>query len=162
MQQYADLNVDIIWGERRMLKKGTIPCVIILAFVIMFNIFITISTIKGQFSKKWRPCSQPNSTWVSDDNNIIITIDSQQRGKGIIKIGDKKVEFIFTNGPGSGIDLYSMSAEERLGLNEEEHYEHWIGDFVNNNKFIVTVKETTFFTVGEKITFYKEKTVDGS
>lgn len=123
-------------------------CIIILVFV-LFN-------LKWESSKNKRPCEQPNSIWVSDDNNIIINIDSQQRGKGVIKIDNKEIEFIFTNDPGYNIDLYSISAENRLGLNEEEHYENWIGNFVNQNKFIATVKETTFFTVGDKITFNKK------
>ena len=122
--------------------------IIILAFV-LFN-------LKWESSKDKRPCEQPNSIWVSDDNNIIINIDSQQRNKGVIKIDNKEIEFIFTNGPGYNIDLYSISSENRLGLNEEEHYENWSGNFVNQNKFIATVKETTFFTVGDKITFHKK------
>ena len=43
----------------------------------------------GTFKNR-RPCEQPNSIWVSDDNNIVITIDSHQRGRGIIKIDDKE------------------------------------------------------------------------
>ena len=123
-------------------------CIIVFA-LILFN-------IKWGLSKNRRPCEQPNSIWVSDDNNIVITIDSHQRGRGIIKIDDKEIEFIFTNGPGYNIDLYSISAENHIGQNEDEHYENWNGNFVNKNKFIVTVKETTFFTVGDKIIFHKK------
>ena len=58
------------------------PCIIVFA-LILFN-------IKWGLSKNRRPCEQPNSIWVSDDNNIVITIDSHQRGRGIIKIDDKE------------------------------------------------------------------------
>ena len=124
-------------------------CIVIFAFALL--------NFRWVSSKNKRPCDQPNSIWVSGDNNIIIRIDSHQHGKGIIKIDNKEIEFIFTNGPGYNIDLYSISSENCLGLNEEEHYENWTGNFVNRNKFIATVKETTFFTVGDKITFYKKQ-----
>lgn len=122
--------------------------------------FVSVISLLGCRYREYygrTPCDQPNTTWISEDERIIIKIDANQQGIGNLILDDKKVDFIFiTAGP--TIYLYMPEAKDRLGLYPEEQYEYWYGEYKYDNQFTATVIETTFFTKGNTITFYR---VDG-
>ena len=73
-----------------------------------------------------------------------------------MNIKDTEIPFIFSGEiRGERIHIYAIEAKGREGLYPEERYETWRGNFKRKDKFIVTVEETTYFKVGQKITFYR-------
>lgn len=103
------------------------------------------------------PGKQPNSTWVSEDGNVVISIAENPGWRIYIQTGDANIECLFKMGPGQLADVYDIDAQERVGLYEEEHFERWTCAMKDDDTFVVTVKKTTFFTEGEKITFHKQQ-----
>lgn len=124
----------------------------------MIGCLAIVLTCTGCFYKNWigkRPCDQPGTKWVSEDNRIQFSVDENQLAVGIMKIDKNEIEILFTNGPSIEVDIYSRAAIGRLDYYPEEHYEYWIGDFKNKDQFTATVKKTTYFEIGQKITFYR-------
>lgn len=102
-----------------------------------------------------RPLDQPGTTWVSEDRSIVIHVGENHQGRGTIDLANGTIQFIYCDGLGVEIELYSIEAEGRLGLYPEERYESWRGNFARDDYFVATVQETTFFKVGEEIAFYR-------
>ena len=102
-----------------------------------------------------RPIDQLGRSWISEDGSIILNTDENQETTGSMTIDGVEIPFLFVDGQGEVIYIDSIEAKDRLGLYPEETYEKWIGDFIWKDKFTVTVEKTTYFEVGQKITFYR-------
>ncbi len=87
-----------------------------------------------------RPCDQPEGA-----------------GAGYMEINGEKISVYVGIGPGKEMDLFSEQAIESQDIYPEWQYEHWIGDFKKPDEFTATVKETTYFEVGQQIKFYRTK-----
>ncbi|CDM67737.1 putative membrane protein [Clostridium bornimense] len=130
-------------------------CLIFFCALVLYG--VCINWYKGN-----RPCDQPSTEWVSEDGSIKIHVDENQQATGSMNIKGTEIPFIFENGPGERVWIYSIEAKGRLGLYPEEEYETWMGNFNREDKFTVTVEKTTYFEVGQKITFYRVDDEDDS
>ena len=74
-------------------------------------------------------------------------------GTGYVLHNGEKVEVIFVFGISTVLELYMPEAIDRLGLYPEERYEVWSGSFDQADSFTATVKQTTFFSVGQELKF---------
>ena len=128
-------------------------------------IFVTFVTVCIAFAlyiranyKYWygiRPCDQPNTTWVSDDNQIVFTVGEDGKGVGTILHSGEEIEIsaifsvsveIFVSPPGE------LSNDR---LKREGCCEVWYGYDFTENEFTVIVLETTYFEVDQEIHFRK-------
>ena len=123
---------------------GVVLAVLLFAFVKNYK------TYEGN-----RPVDQPGSVWASDDEQIKIHIDEELYGHGTILLENETVEFIFSVGPSVEIELFASEYTEGNMLYFDGLIEKWIGDFSQKDFFEVTVLETTYFTEGQTIGFYK-------
>lgn len=132
--------------------KSHILVIFIVTLCITFPI-VFLAKYKAYFGR--RPVDQPCTTWVSEDQTITIYVDENQHGSGTITQGNDTIHFILTNGPSIEIELYPLEALDGILIRSELRYEEWSGDFIRDDHFIATVQETTFFTVGDEIAFYR-------
>ena len=103
-----------------------------------------------------RPSEQPGTDWISEDGSIKFYVDENLYATGSMNIKDTEIPFIFSGEiRGERIHIYAIEAKGREGWYPEERYETWRGNFKRKDKFTVTVEKTTYFEVGEKITFYR-------
>lgn len=130
-------------------------CMIMICFALSISLFGC--EYRGYYGRT--PCYQPDTEWISEDGNIVIQVDSNKQATGSLWVEDKKIDFIFTTA-GPSIYMFMPEAKDRLGLYPEEQYEYWIGEFKRDDQFTATVVETTFFTKGDTITFYRVDSTD--
>lgn len=104
-----------------------------------------------------RPCDQPGSTWRSEDGSISFTVEENGTGDGIgvMNIDDQEIDIIF--GRGVTTDIYIYYADSRIGNTlTEPNFEYWVGDFRKSDAFTITVMNTTYYSEGQTIAFYRE------
>lgn len=132
------------------IAKGYLITVVVL--------FIAL-TLYGMYIYRYegkRPSDQPGTEWISEDGSIKFYVDENLYATGSMNIKDTEIPFIFSGEiRGERIHIYAIEAKGREGLYPEERYETWRGNFKRKDKFTVTVEETTYFKVGQKITFYR-------
>ena len=124
--------------------------------IIAFSLLLAF-VFSGCGYKRWagnRPVDQPGTTWISEDLSMHIQIDENQQGKIYIQVDEEEYEFLFTCAA-VDIEIYKLEAKDRPGLYAEELPEIWESDFLTDSQFTATVKKTTFFNVGDTITFYR-------
>lgn len=102
-----------------------------------------------------RPMDQPNTIWVSKDGTVTIEVDENKRATGYFIIDGKRTDFYLT-ARAVTIEVYSIDVLEMTGLHPDDQYEEWAADFTYGDHFTVKVSKTTFFKVGQKITFYRQ------
>lgn len=124
----------------------------IVILLVALSILLT-GCYKSWFGK--RPCDQPNSKWMSEDQSMYFEMDESGIGTGYLLLNGETVEFLFMCDIATKIMLYAPEAIDRLGLYPEETYEIWSGSFDQADSFTATVKQTTFFTVGQELKFYR-------
>ena len=126
---------------------------------VFFLIFIIAVVLYGMYIYRYegkRPSDQPDTEWISEDGSIKFYVDENQHATGSMNIKGTEIPFIFSGEiGGERIWVYAIEAKDRLGLYPEEEYETWRGNFKRKDKFTVTVEKTTYFEVGQKITFYR-------
>lgn len=138
-----------------MKKVFFVITIIVLIIIVASMIFI------GCFYKSWfgkRPCDQPNSNWATKDKTIVFSIDKNGAGTGQFAVDGEIIDFHLAIGPAEQIDIYSPEPERFIDGEIPVYgypFEQWVGDFNKSYKFTATVKTTTYFEVGEKITFYR-------
>ena len=121
-------------------------------------LLVALSILLTGCYKSWlgkRPCDQPNSKWMSEDQSMYFEMDESGIGTGYLLLNGETVEFLFMCDIATKIMLYAPEAIDRLGLYPEETYEIWSGSFDQADSFSATVKQTTFFTVGQELKFYR-------
>ena len=128
---------------------GSVVLLLIIA-MISYSVYLRIS-----YSQK-APFLQKNSKWISEDKRIEFIISEDGQGTGTLQIdSNKKIDIIIcghVSVPQFTIWLNSGS-EDYLRL--EDQREQWEGIYFGENKFIVIVKETTYYEKDQKIVFYK-------
>ena len=121
-------------------------------------LLVILSILLTGCYKSWlgkRPCDQLNSKWISEDQTMYFEMNEPGIGTGYVLHNGEKVEVIFVFGISTVLELYMPEAIDRLGLYPEERYEVWSGSFDQADSFSATVKQTTFFTVGQELKFYR-------
>lgn len=131
--------------------------------LVALSLLLVVSTVfvfahyKAYLGK--RPCDQPGTTWKSDDGNIIFSFDEFGAGTGWININDEWIAVAVAIGPATGIDVYPSSAVvddgEGRRLLGDMSLEHWLGTFKKDSEFTAEVKESTYYSIGDKIHFYR-------
>lgn len=110
------------------------------------------------------PFAQKSTTWVSENEKIVFTVPEEGSGIGTLKTDTGKtlnVIIVFFIGD-TRLEVWPESAREEK-FPDDALLEKWSGKFYGKDEFVVVVKETTYFTEGEKITFIKKPNAgDGS
>ena len=130
---------------------------VLLLFLIsalLFSVFF-IDVVYRRFAfENWNPCIQKNTKWASEDDSIVFTVgDAGATGK--MSVDDSEIEFYMITDMGGTIELHPIEVSETKAIYYEKRYEFWECSYKSKNKFVATVKETTFLKEGEKITFNK-------
>ena len=141
------LSVDTIWGEK--MRK-----IISLFFAVAF-IVVCFSACENPIIAGRKPCNQPNTAWVSQNGTITFSVDAQHHAIGEMQVGGNTVEFYLTNDTGTGIYLFAPSVLDTGVETPEAQYEFWSCSYKSNREFTATVQESTFFSAGDTITFYR-------
>ncbi len=127
-------------------------------FLFVTSIVIITSMLTScLFYKSWfgkRPWDQPNTNWATEDNTITFSIDENGFGTGKIVIDGETVDIHIAKG--DAIEIVIDPLENVIGdYVYGDSIEYWAGDFYRSDRFTATVEKTTYFEVGEKLTFYR-------
>lgn len=126
-----------------------------LGFGIVFTIiFVLYSIFIYKHGLGKRPCDQPYSEWISEDGQITFSIDENGAGIGNLTIDEETMEIYIAIGPAAEIHVYPLEVVEDNRITEM-YIEYWIGDFWRDDKFTAKIVGTTYFNIGDKITFYR-------
>ena len=97
------------------------------------------------------PTAQYNTKWISDDKSITFSVDNNGNATGTMILDNQVLKFCLYSDV-SGIYIYTLDQD---GNKSENMCESWLGSYKSKKKFVATVKETTYFQVGQKMTFYQ-------
>lgn len=136
--------------------KRILIVIVVLVFTIPF-LYLCIVTSFNYYYHMHNPGTQPNSTWISEDGNVVIHMGESNEGTIYIKQEESTFEALFSLGLYRVAHVYDLDVKEKEGVSEEDLYEEWSCVMKGDNIFIVTVKKTTFFAEGEQITFHKQQ-----
>lgn len=117
---------------------------------------IIILPLCGCDYKSWyghRPCDQERSMWRSEDGRVEFFMENGN-GTGVLHTEKGNVDIYVGIGPASEIGIYDLSCVQVDRITGFP-FETWDGDFKADDRFVATVKETTYFTPGEQIAFYR-------
>ena len=125
-------------------------------FCFMITLVIIIVLLSGcKGFRKNSPSGQPSTKWISEDGQMFFIVDENGDAFGEMLIDNETIDIYV----GMGMDTTDIDIthlESKIGNSVTEiSFEHWIGDFDFNDHFTATVKRTTYFHVGDKITFYR-------
>lgn len=125
--------------------------------VLIGAIAITMSACITPSTYEWKPCMQPNTQWVSEDGTIGFCVSDGGWATGTISINGESIEIYLSEGPERSVEMhiYPISVLEQEVIPESDKYEHWMCEYVSEDKFVATVNRTTFLEEGKKITFHK-------
>ena len=126
----------------------------IITIFIMSILLVCCSCRNPTFIKR-KPCNQPNTNWESENGLIKFSVNSNGNAVGKFEGNDEIVEFYLVNDTGSGIHVFPINVLEKDIIDTNDQLEYWLCSYKSKRKFIATVKETTYFEVGQKITFYR-------
>lgn len=137
-------------------KIGIAFLILVLLFAVLhilfFALMMYVKVIRPALTHY--PADQSESKWASEDGRISFQIDKVSKlGYGTMVLDDGSiVNIIFFAGvtDGKTITIYANIDEE-----QEKIIETWYGDFIRKDRFTATVRETTYFEVGQKITFHR-------
>ena len=143
-----------MWNEKDGGVMKKIIC-IVLILVMSFSLY-------GCFYRAYlgkRPSDQPGTEWVSEDGSIIMrSVDNVV--VGTMTFDDKVIDVHITNDSPTGTWLYLYPASVLdEGVIITSPYEKWSCSYKSKEKFVATVKETTFFEEGQTITFRRVDSV---
>lgn len=143
-----DISVAIFWGED--MKKTVL---LVLALLISFTLGACMSCSEFE----WKVCRQPNTKWESDDESIVFSVNDSCLATGTMNVNGEIIEVFITEGPPRSRQMfvYPLDVLELEIIPEKDRYEYWICSYESENEFMATVEETTFYEVGQRITFNK-------
>ncbi len=131
-----------------------IPFLLLLVLQIMFFAFMMYIKVIGPALNDY-PTDQPGSKWASEDGKISFKIEGVANvGYGTMLLEDGSlidIQFYASSGTGKEIFI-SIPVDNGEAVKD---IEIWRGDFKHKDRFTATVKKTTYFEVGQKITFYR-------
>ena len=125
---------------------------------IIAMLVLLLSGCPGIFADN-SPYNFPNSTWVCEEYDITVYIDADSNGTGTMVIEGQQIAFDYVEYSGVNIGLYEPNTSiwddffSCYVLDEEACFERWVANYIEPTHFFVTVKESTYFTVGEVLTF---------
>ncbi len=127
-------------------------------FFIVTSMILILTGCTNPFIEYKRPNNQLGSKWLSSDKSIELVIRSDYDHNSFCNIsfdtGEKK-SFYLSFDMGYGLELYDESVISADVIHGYDRYEHWNCSFIDKRKFVATVEKTTFFEVGQEITFYR-------
>lgn len=127
-------------------------------FLCLLIVCITVVCCSCQnlFTYDWKPCNQPVTSWKSEDGSIEFSVPEEGgRAPGRMLVGGDTVEFYMTNDMGNGMHLRPLECMKKEVITQDDTFEYWTCSFRGAKKFVATVEKTTYFKVGDKITFYR-------
>lgn len=132
----------------------------ILCFITAFTIIsIMISGCGLKLFAKNHPTTQPNTKWISEDGKISFCVDENGKATGKLIIDEKTIDIYVSMGSDDTyiriVHLESVIRHPDYLELTEVPFEFWVGHFYNKDFFTATVKRTTYFNVGDEITFYR-------
>ena len=101
-----------------------------------------------------RPTAQKNTSWVSEDGLFVFYVDEHYRANGTYTLDDKTINLFLFCDYETGMQVYPISVIDTR-LEPKDPYELWDCAFKSKKRFIATVKESTFFEVGQEIEFFR-------
>ena len=106
---------------------------------------------------QWKMSNQLNTQWVSEDGTIAFNVNGEHVITGTMKVHDEVIDIYIEVEPeaSSGIHIYPIDALEDEIISTDDEYEKWICSYKSESNFVAMVKETTFYEVGQEITFYR-------
>ena len=137
-----------------MKRKVMLSCIIvagIAVFLLLALLFHSVVTLVfTQYTSRYKsPLHAQNSKWTSEDGRITFVAE-YPCGKGYIELPDEKIEFEI-----------SASLDGFLELHDPEQrripFEMWLWSYRGEDMFSATVSNTTYFTEGEVINFYRSE-----
>ncbi len=127
-------------------------------FFIVTSMILILTSCTNLIDDYKHPMNQLGSKWLSPDKKIEFVIRSDYDHHSFCNIsfdnGEKK-RFYLSFGKGCDLELCDESVIYADSVRECDRYEYWRCSFISKRKFVATVEKTTFFEVGQKITFYR-------
>lgn len=125
-------------------------------YICLLCIVIIISTLVSCVPKKWaenHPSAFPDTIWATADNSVVIEIDTFGGGykRGYINTGEDILEVFFSIPKRTDV---CVKTKEQIETNDGQSLEIWNAQTPEKDKFVVTVTKTTYFNVGDVLTFY--------
>ena len=127
---------------------------VLICLCILSAILVAILPSPSMVDKK--PCAQLGTTWMSEDGMIVFSVSESGPITGTLMRENQIISLYIAFETGAGTAMY-IYPESGVAKN---HYEYWACSFKSEETFTATVKETTFFEVGQKIVFKRQG--DGS
>lgn len=125
---------------------------------VIIPVILVLTGCKNIFIEYKRPDNQLGSKWISSDKSIELVIKSDYDHNSFCTMkfdtGETR-KFFLAFDYGFGMYLYDESVFYTPAFNDDTRYEHWNCSFINRRKFVATVEKTTFFELGQEITFYR-------
>ena len=126
----------------------------VLSIILVFTIIILFSACMHPGMMERKPFNKPNSKWQSEDGTVVFYVGENGRYTGTMCINGEIIEVYLCHDTALGMHIFPISVLEAEAIDEAKKYEYWECLFISKEKFIATVKRTTFFEVGKKFTFH--------
>lgn len=138
------------------MKKGTkvavaVSCSVlgVILLLIIAMVFLFLFCRYTRLSQNPFDVDKADSLWTSEDGRVRIEV-RYTYNPGQLLLDDETVEFE-VSGDMNSYDLYLYYPNETMN----EYFELWTWTYCDEDKFIATVVESTYFTEGEQIVFYR-------
>lgn len=120
-------------------------------------IIIILNACSYSATYKWKISSQLNTQWVSDDKTITFNVNDNYLITGTMEINGEVIEVYVATEPqaGNGLHIFPINVINNERRSTEDEYEYWTCSYQSEKEFVATVKESSFYNVGEKIVFYR-------
>lgn len=104
---------------------------------------------------QWKISNQLGTQWMSEDGTITFNVDYKYKITGTMEVNGETIGVFVALEPerGMGLHIYPIADLEDGVLEQASKYEKWHCSYKSENMFVATVKQTTFYEVGQKITF---------
>lgn len=131
---------------------------------VIMLIVITLNACMYPSKYKWKVCTQLNTKWVSEDGTIVFNVNDSYSATGTMNLNGEVVDVYMVEGPARSeeMHIYPISVLEKESIPEKDKYEYWLCSYKSEKEFVATVKKTTFYEVGQKITFYRVDEIEDS
>ena len=117
-----------------------------LSLIVLFSLVLFAVCNKAWDSTR-NPNEQYNTEWISDDKSITFFVDDEGTATGTMIFDKKVVNFQLCSWL-SEVSIYTLDQD-----GNKYECEFWLCSYKSKKKFVATVEKTTFFKVGQKITF---------
>ena len=146
-----------------MKKVASIFLIIVGVFAsipLILFISILVSRLKFYYYLETEPHAFPNTTWSSENGEVVLYIDEDGHGKVTFQNDSHTEVFYFISEYSPHAEVYYWDVVEKGYTSEEDLCERWRYSKTSKDSFAVVVEKTTFLNVEDQLTF--RKTGDGS